>query len=278
MKVPQPADPKVQYDRKKSIAINVREHRKRRRKGEKAPSFKKILENLLMPLIAAFEEFTYLFPSIEDVVKTSILACIERTTINTICDNLDNSLSARTVRHYLGCLKNEKIEEGLNELLRNKVVALIKNKWVRLSMDFVQLPYYGDYFRDEKELTTGKAKKGTTTFHTYLTVYAVVRNQRYTIAIKYVRKEQSVEELFKEAMEEILGLGLNIKTVLLDKEFYQVRIINYLKEKEVPAIIAVPQRGKKIKALRVRRKGARCVTWTIRNSQKEEATFLLQCF
>ena len=275
MKEPQPAGPKAQFDRKKFNVIKVGNAKKRAKRGAKGPSFKKILDNLLTPLVDAFEEFTYNFPSIEEVVKTSILACVETISIDAVCQNIDTSLTARTVRHYLGCLQKEKVEKGVNQLLRSKVIDLVKDKWVRLAADFVQLPYYGDPYRDENELMTGAAKKGTMTFHSYFTVYAVVRNQRYTIAIRHVKKNELKHEIFRDTIDEILGLGLNIKVILLDKEFYQVGIINYLKERELPAIIAAALWGKKIKELRVRRKGSRSVPWKLKRGK---ARFTLQCY
>jgi len=44
-------------------------------------------------------------------------------------------------------------------------------------------PYYGD--EDETEaLYSSQAKRGTTAFHAYATLYARVRNKRYTLAVR----------------------------------------------------------------------------------------------
>jgi len=44
-------------------------------------------------------------------------------------------------------------------------------------------PYYGD--EDETEdLYSLLARRGTTTFHTYATLYARVRKKRYTLAVR----------------------------------------------------------------------------------------------
>ena len=279
MKRPQrPAGPKARKKNRTNKGINPTNGRKGFRGKGKGPSFEDILENLLMPMVLAYQELTYDFPSVKEVVSTSILACIQRTTINTVCDYIDDGKSSRTILHYLGCLDLEKVEKRVNELLRKDILEFIKEKWVRLSLDLVNIPYYGEAKDKEEELRKTKAKKGTSTFHSYMTAYAVVRNHRYTIAVRYVRAGEKVEDVFKEVMDEICSLDLTIKGVFLDKEFYQVRVINYLKEMGLPTIIAVPQRGKKIKALRVRSEGARTVDWTARNVHREEATFDLQCY
>ena len=44
-------------------------------------------------------------------------------------------------------------------------------------------PYYGKEYESENELYNSLAKAGTTTFHGYATLYARVRNKRYTLAV-----------------------------------------------------------------------------------------------
>jgi putative transposase len=166
----------------------------------------------------------------------------------------------------------------MNALLRRDVLTLIKDKWVRLIIDFTNIPYYGSEMKDPSEIRKSKAKSGTSKFHAYMTIYAVVRNHRYTIAIRYIRRKEELASVLKDAMTDILGLNLNIREVLADKEFYSTRVINYLKSIDIPFIIAVPERGYYIKALKVRRKGARYIRWTVKNKHQERATFCLQCY
>jgi len=44
-------------------------------------------------------------------------------------------------------------------------------------------PYYGDE-DDTDGLYHSEAKRGTTSFHAYATLYARVRNKRYTLAVR----------------------------------------------------------------------------------------------
>ena len=273
---PRPAGLSAQKDNTTSESINLGIAKRGFRK-KNGPTKEEMLNLLLLPIVHLYETCAHKISSVEAVVAVAILSCLQKTSIDDVCSYVVENLSARTVRFYLSCLHLDKVEKGVNGLLQKEVVPRIQRKWVKLVADLVLIPYYGDEYEDENEIRGGKAKEGTSHFHAYLTVYAVVRNHRYTIALRYVRKKEAVDEIFSETMNEILALDLNIRRVYLDKEFCSVRVINYLQEKHLSAVIAVPARGDKIKGLKCRSKGSRCLQWSMRNKYDEQAYFLLQC-
>ena len=60
-------------------------------------------------------------------------------------------------------------------------LATLPDRPVEVVADLHLDPYYGD--EDETEaLYFSEAKRGTTAFHAYATLYARVRNKRYTLA------------------------------------------------------------------------------------------------
>jgi putative transposase len=262
-----------------SDLINVNGQRRNQRMKKSDTITTAVMGALFFPLVDIIKKCSGSYPSIEDVVKTTILASIEKTSVDDICDSSKRVKSGRTVRQYLGWLQLDELEEQANSLLQQHVVDLIRKKWVRLAVDFHNVPYYGSQMKDENEIRKSLAKNGTSKFHSYLTVYAFVRNHRYTIAIRYVRRKEDLSDVLEETLDEISALDLNIREVLLDKEFYNTRVINYLQENDMPFIIAVPQRGLKIKALRVRADGGRCIpSWPVKNAHKEVANVCLQCY
>ena len=262
-----------------SDLINVNGQRRNQRMKKSDTITTAVMGALFFPLVDIIKKCSGSYASIENVVKTMILASIEKTSIDDICDSSKRVISGRTARYYLGWLQLDELERQANNLLQQHVLELIRKKWVRLAIDFHNVPYYGSQMKDENEIRKSLAKNGTSKFHSYLTVYAFVRNHRYTIAIRYVRRKEDLADVLKETLDEISALDLNIREVLLDKEFYNTRIINYLKEKDLPFIIAVPQRGDKIKDLRVRSKGGRCIpSWKVKNKYKETAEVDLQCY
>ncbi len=67
--------------------------------------------------------------------------------------------------------------------------------------------YYGD--EDETEaLYSSLAKRGTTTFHAYATLYVRVRNKRYTLAVRQLVPGETSGELLSELLELLDGLDL----------------------------------------------------------------------
>ncbi len=55
-------------------------------------------------------------------------------------------------------------------------------------------------FGDEREIRRGRAKHGTTHFHCYATVYVIVKNKRYTLALIYVWGDERVVEVLKKLL------------------------------------------------------------------------------
>jgi len=261
-----------------SKIINLKDGQNRSRKTKNKLSKEQVLQILFEPLLESYATFTNPYPRMREVLRTTILTCVQRTSIDDVCSYLDKTINARTARYYLGGLKLDRIENGMNDLLRRDVIPLIKSKWIRLMIDLTNIPYYGTGKDDDTEIRKSKAKCGTSKFHAYMTVYAVVRNHRYTIAIRYVRKKEELCAVVKDTLDGILGLNLNIRQILADKEFYSTRVINYLKGIDIPFIIAIPERGCHIKALKKRQKGGRCMPWTVVNKYKERATFCLQAY
>ncbi len=78
-------------------------------------------------------------------------------------------------------------------------------------------PYYGD--EDETEALYSSLAK-TTTFNAYATLYARVRNKRYTLAVRQMVAGETSSDVLSEFLELLDGLDLRIKAVYLDRGFY----------------------------------------------------------
>jgi len=80
-------------------------------------------------------------------------------------------------------------------------------------------PYYGD--EDETEaLYSSQAKRGTTAFHAYATLYARVRNKRYTLAVRQLVAGETTSDVPLSFLNCFDGLDLGVKAVYLDRGFY----------------------------------------------------------
>ena len=88
-------------------------------------------------------------------------------------------------------------------------------------------PYYGD--EDETDsLYHSEAKDGATAFHDYATLYARVRNKRYTLAVRRLQDGDTASSVLAEFLGVLEGLDLGVKAVYLDSEFYDGKCLTLL--------------------------------------------------
>jgi putative transposase len=71
-----------------------------------------------------------------------------------------------------------------------------------------------------------------------------LRNKRYTLSVKHVRKGDELVEVVDYLIAQVIGPGLRVGRLYLDRGFYIIDAINHLKEKGVPFIIPCIVRGK----------------------------------
>jgi len=92
---------------------------------------------------------------------------------------------------------------------------------------------------------SGQAKKGTTHFIRIASAYVIWRQVRLTLALRYVLPDENALDILKILLKRLQELGFGQMRVLyLDKGFASTKIIDYLRERKQPAIIACPIRGK----------------------------------
>ena len=85
--------------------------------------------------------------------------------------------------------------------------------------------------RDEDDtggLYHSEAKRGTTAFRAYATVYRRVKNKRYTLAVHRLEDGDTVSSVLAEFLGLLDGLDLNVKAVYLDREFYYSKCLTLL--------------------------------------------------
>jgi len=197
-------------------------------------------------------------------------ACCCLGSINHISTCSENAPTEGAVRHRLKGLRD--IEADVNVMLKEHVLKTLPGRPLTFAIDFTLIPYYGEAENDSDIVRT-KAKKGTNNFFAYATIYTILRNKRYTLAVKHVRKGEERTHVIDFLLDEITGAGLRLGRLYLDREFYTIDVINHLKARGVPFIIPCVARGKSggIRALLKGRKSY-STTYTMRSGEKE-ATF-----
>jgi len=113
--------------------------------------------------------------SVNSILLYSVLH-EHRTSVSTLCEKSDDSPHHNTVLYHLReKFDPESVERVGNTLLEKDVLDVLPEQ-VEVCADLHLRPYYGD--EDETDgLYHSEAKRGTTAFHAYATLYARVTNQ-----------------------------------------------------------------------------------------------------
>lgn len=184
----------------------------------------------------------------QDIWDVLIAAAVERMTLETASDML-NGPSPNTTRNAIkGILpddeKIDELETKLNTMLVSRLPPKLLHKQLPCAVDFVLVPYHGQHEEEDEAIRRGRAKSGTTHFHAYATLYTVKYNKRYTLALTMVRKSDKALEVLKRLQNRVETVKFRLKRLLLDREFDNNGVIEYLKTQSFPAIIPLTIRGK----------------------------------
>ena len=216
-----------------------------------------------------------------DVLHLLVAAAAERSSIESACSETETSPSGNRVREQLEEELPPTLEElrtleaVFNEILVDNLPPRILNRTHQVAMDLVLIPYHGQPDQDEREVRRGKAKQGTTHFHCYATAYVILKNKRYTLALTYVWGDEKVIDVLKRLLARLKELGIGIERLFLDRGFYNVQVIRYLKTQRISFVMPVIIRGKKGGTrglLRQQKKSGR-TTYTMRSPKDGEVTF-----
>lgn len=139
------------------------------------------------------------------------------------------------------------LEDRLNEALVGNWSNRLKRRAWQVAIDWHLVPYYGKPSRSKNELCYGKPERGTTKFHGYATACIVEYGRRYTLALTRVRGSDSRVAVLRRLIGRIRSLGLKIKRLLLDRAFFNIPVISYLKAERIRFLMPVMIRGRKPK-------------------------------
>jgi len=180
-------------------------------------------------------------------VQTLAGIAVAQSSIDAFPRKFAAGLSARQLRYHVAKFDLAAIEPLLNQALQHYVPETFRHlkSALKLAIDFHDHPYHGEPGNDATEICRGKAKSGTTHFHTYATVYCIKQGKRYTLALKFVRNYMSLVEVLQALLAEVHMLGLPIKQLFLDREFFTVEVITFLQHHAIPFIMPAVARGRK---------------------------------
>jgi hypothetical protein len=182
----------------------------------------------------------------EEILDVVLQAAAKQTTIEAVCKNSEAGPSGNTVRGVVHeQLDLDNVETKANNMLAQRLPKRLWKKARRGAIDLVLVPYHGQAQNEKTEVVRSQPKSGTTHFHAYATAFLVEKGKRFTLAITFVRSTDELTEILQRLQTQVKELKVRIKCWLLDREFYNVKVIRYLKQEQKKFIIPVISRGKK---------------------------------
>src|SRR4029077_17496470 len=182
-----------------------------------------------------------------NVLLAIVFAAAARlSSIAAACQRLAEGPSDETLRKALLATLPDyaALQKAVNRALTGHLPRALRRNRQRLAIDLHLTPYYGEPFKDAKEIYRSQAKKGTNHFHAYATAYVVRHGQRYTVALTPVERGEDMKDVVQRLLKQAAQAGVRPCLLLLDRGFYSVAVIRYLQCARVPFLMPAVARGR----------------------------------
>lgn len=174
-------------------------------------------------------------------------ACANDSSVSQMCKSSSQAPHENTVLYHLRTnLDQALIEQEGNHLLR-RLTHDVLAETIEAVIDLHLRPYYGDEAATDG-LYHSQARAGTTAFHAYATLYARVRNKRFTLAVRRVVDGDTPSDLLAEFLGILDGLEAEVRAVYLDREFYDSKCLTLLQAHNLAYVLPIVRWGTTIKS------------------------------
>lgn len=182
----------------------------------------------------------------QTLYQVLLWAASRHDSIEHTCQVLTQVPSGNGIRHHLAKFSDmATLERQVNQALQHRLPDQLENRRQRLAIDLHLIPYYGQPTETEAGyLYRSQAKAGTTTFFAYGSVYAIRAHQRVTLAIHAIRRGETLVATLTYLLAQLTPLRIKIERRYLDRGFYCVPVIRWLKALSIPFLMPVIVRGK----------------------------------
>lgn len=183
------------------------------------------------------------------LLRILLIAAARTVSIFAACRDLADAPTDPTIRNALEASLPDisELERRLNLSLGTRLPKALFRKSRRIAIDLTLIPYHGQPYHDKKEIYRSVPKSGTTHFHAYATAAVIHKGHRYTLALLHVEYSQKMKEVVQRLLKIIRKRGVKVRYLLLDKGFFSVEVMTYLKRAKLGFIIPAIVRGRKPK-------------------------------
>ena len=183
------------------------------------------------------------------LLQVLLIAASRAASIFAVCRDLADAPCDQTIRNAFADALPEisELQQRLNRSLTTKLPKALFRKSRRIAIDLTLIPYHGQPLEDEKEIYRSAPKSGTTHFHAYATAAVVHKGHRYTLALTYVEQGETMKRVIQRLLAIVRRRQVKVRFLLLDKGFFSVEVLTYLKRAGHGFIIPAMVRGRKPK-------------------------------
>lgn len=181
-----------------------------------------------------------------DLFEILLRAASRRDSIEHTSQRLEGAPSGNGIRYHLNKLEDmATVERQLNRALQSRIPPKMCKGKHRIAIDLHLIPYYGIPTAFEAPyIYRSQAKTGTTSFFAYATVYVICRNKRVTLGIHAVHRRETLVATLTYLLAMLQSLRVRVKRLYLDRGFYRVPVIRWLKALNIPFLMPAVIRGK----------------------------------
>ena len=231
---------------------------------------KNCVDSILKPLLENVNlKINGLFTP-KKLYQTVLNMAVNKNSIHSTAKRYQNTRSETTIRYHLDKLNMDELIKANNKILMSSYIKSLKaGKKYEFAIDYTNDPYYGEIDSSNKKyVIKSHSKKSTNSFYSYVSLYIINKNERFTISVLPVKKKSTKVEYLKYFIDLIKKLNFEIKVLCLDREFYSIDVFELLNSHNVPYIVPVVKKGKLIKQI-LNGKKSRSANYTMKNSMKQ---------
>ena len=181
----------------------------------------------------------------QTIFEILVRAASQRDSLENTSKTLKNAPSSNDIRYHLEYDNLETLETQLNQALQSRLPSRIHQGQQKVAIDHYLIPYYGNPSAEELPyIYRSQAKNGTCSFYAYATLYVIKKGKRVTLAIKAVRRFDTLVAVITYLLALIEPLKLQIKRLYLDRGFFCVPVVRWLQALNIPGSHASYHSGK----------------------------------
>ena len=206
----------------------------------------------------------------EDIFRTVVSMAVDKNSVHSVSKQYQYVACETSLRYHLKKLNMEELIKSNEKILLQELIKTLKNdKSYEFAIDLTDDPYYGKTdSSNEKYVIHGQAKKSTNSFYSYASLYITNKNERFTVSVLPVEKRKKMVEYLSYFLDLIKRLNFKIKVLCLDRGFYSIDVFEFLQKNNVPHIVPVIKRGKKMEQI-LKGNKARSEQYVMKNLKKK---------